>query len=151
MGGGLDTVFYNSPAGDFTPTFSPDGRWLAYTSRESGRDQVYVRPFPPQASGAVWQVSSDGGNEPVWSRSGRELFYREAGWLVAAELRTTPSFGIIARRRLFQSTQYSTNPFHPRYAALPGDREFLMLRGASSTSPSEAVVVLNWMSEVTGK
>jgi Tol biopolymer transport system component len=68
------------------PAFSPDGRWLAYTSNESGTNQVYVSRFPPPASGegGKWQVSTTGGEEPRWSRKGSELVYRTGDQLMAA-------------------------------------------------------------------
>ena len=70
---GKPTVFLNSPFGEFLAAFSPDGRWLAYTSNESRRNEVYVRPFP--GPGGKWQVSTDFGVWPTWSRSRKELFY----------------------------------------------------------------------------
>jgi serine/threonine-protein kinase len=70
---GKPIVFLNSPAAERAPMFSPDGRWLAYMSAESGRDEVYVRPFP--AAAGKWQISSGGGAIPTWSRTGRELFF----------------------------------------------------------------------------
>ncbi len=75
-----------SPAVELFPALSPDGRWLAYASNESGTFEVYVRPFPETAS-AKWQVSTAGGNEPAWSSTGRELFYINAkGDMVSAEI-----------------------------------------------------------------
>ncbi len=70
---GKPTVFLNGPFGEREPMFSPDGRWLAYESDESGRWEVYVRPFP--GPGGTWQMSTDGGRFPTWSRTRRELFY----------------------------------------------------------------------------
>jgi len=70
---GKPTVFLNTPFAEQEPVFSPDGRWIAYQSTESGRAEVYVRPFP--GPGGRWQVSTDGGTYPVWSRTRRELFY----------------------------------------------------------------------------
>jgi serine/threonine-protein kinase len=70
---GKPTVFLNSPAGEWEPMFSPDGRWLAYSSSESGGKEVYVRPFP--GPGGKWQVSTGGGATPTWSRTRHELFY----------------------------------------------------------------------------
>jgi Tol biopolymer transport system component len=67
------SVFLNTPFNESEPVFSPDGHWLAYTSNESGVNEVYVRPFP--GPGRKWLVSTDGGQTPVWSRSGKELFY----------------------------------------------------------------------------
>lgn len=73
---GKATAFLNSPFIESQPGFSPDGRWLAYRSNESGREEVYVRPFP--GPGGKWQVSTDGGGNPTWSRVRRELFYGTA-------------------------------------------------------------------------
>ena len=70
---GKPTVFLNSPFNELDPMFSPDGRWLAYFSNESGRYEVYVRPFP--GPGGKWQISTDGGTYPTWSRIRPELFY----------------------------------------------------------------------------
>jgi serine/threonine-protein kinase len=70
---GKPEVFLQTPSGERYPSFAPDGRWLAYASSESGGFQVYVRAFPD--TGAKWQISSDGGAYPMWSRSGRELFF----------------------------------------------------------------------------
>lgn len=70
---GKPTVFLNSPFVEIQPAFSPDGRWLAYASTETGRNEVYVRPFP--GPGGKWQVSSDGGSYPTWSRTRKELFF----------------------------------------------------------------------------
>ena len=143
--GGVDSLFYDSPGQDITPALSPDGHWLAYVSDQSGRLEVYVRPFPPVSSGAVWQVSTEGGTEPAWAHSGHELFYKESNWLVAAEVRTLPAFAVAARRRLFSVAGYNSNPYHSRYAVLPGDQQFLVDRPAGFSSLLNAVVVLNWM------
>ena len=70
---GRPTVFVNTPAIEWQPQFSPDGKWLAYTSNESGRNEVYVRPFP--GPGGKWQISTNGGGDPLWSRTGPELFF----------------------------------------------------------------------------
>ena len=71
---GKPEVFLQTPADERYPSFSPDGRWLAYTSNESGAYQVYVRAFPDK--GGKWQISNSGGVYPVWARDGRELFFR---------------------------------------------------------------------------
>jgi serine/threonine-protein kinase len=70
---GKPSVFLNTSFSEFSGAFSPDGRWLAYDSDESGTYEVYVRPFP--GPGGKWQVSTGGGQDPVWSRNGKELFY----------------------------------------------------------------------------
>jgi Periplasmic component of the Tol biopolymer transport system len=66
--------FLRTPADELTPSFSPDGRWIAYRSNESGIQEIYVRPFPARPGGK-WQISTEGGVHPIWSHSGRELFY----------------------------------------------------------------------------
>ena len=71
---GKPEVFLQTPASELYPAFSPDGRWIAYRSNESGTDEVYVRAFPDK--GGKWLVSNSGGVVPEWSRNGRELFYR---------------------------------------------------------------------------
>jgi serine/threonine-protein kinase len=73
---GKPTVFLNSPFVELEPMFSPDGRWIAYFSNETGRLEVYVRPFP--GPGSKWQISTDGGTYPSWSRTRQELFYSSA-------------------------------------------------------------------------
>ncbi len=70
---GTPFVFLNGPFAERAPMFSPDGRWLAYQSTESGRDEVYVRPFP--GPGSRWPISTDGGTTPTWSRTSNELFF----------------------------------------------------------------------------
>ncbi len=70
---GTPELFLGTPFIDDTPQFSPNGRWLAYTSNESGAYHVYVRPFP--SSSGRWQVSTDGGRRPVWARNGHEILY----------------------------------------------------------------------------
>ena len=70
---GKPTVFLSTPFIEQEPMFSPDGRWIAYYSNESGRNEVYVRPFPEP--GGKWQISTDGGVSPIWSRMRGEIFY----------------------------------------------------------------------------
>ena len=82
-GDGKPELFLSTPFAESDGAFSPDGRWFAYASDESGRVEVYVRPFPP--GGGKWQVSDGGGGYPRWSRDGRELFYRtDEGIMVAS-------------------------------------------------------------------
>ena len=84
--------FLRTPFDEFAPMFSPDGRWLAYLSDESGRLEVYVQPYP--GPGGKWQISTEGGAEPVWARDGQELFYRSINGdrMMAVEITTDPTF-----------------------------------------------------------
>jgi serine/threonine-protein kinase len=130
------------------PKISPDGRWVAYVSNESGTDEVYVRPFPDASSGAVWQVSTEGGTEPMWAHSGRELFYKSAVNLMVAEVRTDPSFAVRGRRPLFRVGQYLSNVWHARYEVFPDDQGFIMIQTSSGIDGLETVVVRNWEAEM---
>ena len=80
-------LLLGSPSDEVAPAISPDGRWLAYVSNESGRAEVYVRGFPDMAG--RYQVSLEGGTEPAWSPRGGELFYRDGPALMAARLETS--------------------------------------------------------------
>ncbi|MDR3722704.1 MAG: protein kinase [Candidatus Acidoferrales bacterium] len=92
--------FLRTPFNESAPEFSPDGRWLAYVSDESGRFEIYVQPYP--GPGGKWQISTDGGTEPVWNRNGRELFYRSGDKMMAAAVATQPSFFAGKPRMLFE-------------------------------------------------
>ena len=106
---------------------SPDGRWLAYSSQETERWEIYVVPFP-NAGDAKWAVSTSGGQEPVWSHSGRELFYRNGrGEMVAVQVETEPTFAPGQQEVLFPATQYRTGVNLPRYDVTPDDERFIMV------------------------
>ena len=110
------------------PVLSPNGRWLAYTSNESDHDEVYVRPYPNADSGR-WQVSVGGGTEPLWSHSGRELFYRDGdGGLVSVSVTPGPAFAIGTRHVLFAAGAYRSDESHRQYDVTPDDRRFVFLR-----------------------
>ena len=81
--------FLTTPFTEGAPSFSPDGRWLAYVSDESGRPEIYVQPYP--GPGGKWQISTDGGTEPLWNRSGRELFYRTENRMMIVDVETPPA------------------------------------------------------------
>jgi serine/threonine-protein kinase len=138
---------------EYMPALSPDGRWIAYVSTESGREEIYVRPFP-DADRARWQVSSAGGSAPAWSRSGRELFYVDrADSLIALGVTGTSDFQVTARRALFGTRPFVMLPFHRSYEVGVDDQSFLMLK-RSSTFGAEAIrltVVLNWFTELDTK
>jgi hypothetical protein len=151
---GIDTVAVPLVATKFTenaPAISPDGRWLAYSSNESGQYDVYVVPFP-NTSAAKWAVSTRGGTEPLWSHSGRELFYRDvAGNLVAVEVQTSPTFALGRSTALFPAAAYYSFARGLEYAVAPDDRRFLMIRRVSGGAPDELIVVDNWFEELKAK
>ncbi len=80
-------LFDQSPSYESTPQFSPDGHWIAYISPESGRNEVYVRPYP--GPGGKYQISTEGGTETMWNPKGRELFYRDRQKMMAVEYTAT--------------------------------------------------------------
>jgi Tol biopolymer transport system component len=140
-----------SPATELYPALSPDGRWLAYASTESGAMEVYVRPFPATAS-AKWQVSTAGGAEPVWASSGRELFYINGkAELVSAEIPAGATFSVGRQRVLFSVAQFFRPGPVPSYALSPDDRRFLMVREGEASQQSELVIAEHWMQELTGQ
>jgi len=115
-------------------TLSPDGRWLAYVSNESGIYQVYVQAFP--GPGGKWQVSTDGGTEPVWARNGRELFYRSGRKLMSVEITTNPAFVARNPKTLFES-DYQPNVVvfgRQNYDVTPDGQRFIMIRSKESAA-----------------
>ncbi|HET9362790.1 MAG TPA: hypothetical protein VFO58_23735, partial [Vicinamibacterales bacterium] len=123
-------------------------------SNESGQDQIYVRPFPDVHGGGPWQVSSGGGTKPVWSRSGRELFFLDNnGAMTAAPVQTSPAFSAGNGVRLFDAPYVSAVQARSYDVSRDGQR-FLMIKDAPATSqnpnatPASIVVVLNWTEEL---
>ena len=137
-----------TPAEEEAPSLSPDGRWLAYTSDESGRREVYVRPFP-NVSEARQLVSTDGGSEPLWAHSGRELFYRTAdSKLIAVQVVRDPAFRLGTQRVLFSVERYEADVFDRNYDVTRDDQRFLMIRQDVGQNDGELILVLNWLEEV---
>jgi eukaryotic-like serine/threonine-protein kinase len=139
------------PAAEVEPAVSPDGRWLAYTSVESGVPEVYVRPFPDAAS-ARWQVSTAGGGDPVWSHSGRELFYRSTNeQLMTVAVHPGATFLFEQPKPLFSTTNYvNINPV-ASFDVSPDDKRFLFLRETASNERNEMIVVQNWTAEMKAR
>ena len=151
---GIDTAPVPVVATRFTeisPAPSPDGRWLAYVSNETGEDEIYVVPFPNTGT-AKWPISAGGGTEPVWSHRGSELFYRDAsGNLVAVEVNTSPTFSLVRTTVLFPAARFTSLRFNPQYAVAPDDRRFLMVRPLETSTPDKLIVVENWFEELNAK
>lgn len=136
-----------TPFDEFSPAFSPDGRWVAYVSDETGRREVYVRPFTG-ASGRV-QISADGGTEPCWSPDGRLIFYRRGPRMLAAHVTyapTTPGLTVTEREVLFEG-DFVAGTRVRNYDVAPDGRHFVMLRAAPRAGP-DVVVAVDWLGEV---
>ena len=117
--------------------FSPDGHWLAYISDESGRNEVYVRPYP--GPGGKRQISTEGGDEPVWAKNRRELFYRNGDKMMAVDIVTEPQFSAAKPRLLFEGRYGS-------YDIAPDGQRFLM--ESEREEATQINVVLNWFEEL---
>jgi serine/threonine-protein kinase len=135
-----------TPFNEAWPAISPDGRWLAYTSDESGQNEVYVRPYP--GPGAKVLVSQNGGREPVWSRDGSELFYvgfqQQGSQLVAVGVEADSEFRVGSRTALFDASEYEPSDPHANFDVLPDGRFVMVHQGRLS----EMVMVLNWTEEI---
>jgi hypothetical protein len=137
------------------PDISPDGRWLAYASNESGQLEVYVRPFPDTEGGRT-VVSTNGGRQPRWAHNGAELFYVSGeAEMWSARYETTPGFRVTARDRLFEIpegfTGLGTPPFYTAYEVSSDDQRFLMTRPSTSEDAQRlpgVVVVQNFDEEL---
>ncbi|HSA58027.1 MAG TPA: protein kinase [Gemmatimonadaceae bacterium] len=131
-------------ADEQNPALSPDARWLAYVSNESGRDEVYVGAFP--GPGTRTQISSAGGTGPIWGRSGREIFYRSLdGQMVAVDVSVSgPRISPLNRRVLFSVAPYRHDRTHPAYD-VAADGRFLVIKPPAASGME---VVLNWLREV---
>mgnify|MGYP001428864556 FL=1 len=143
------------PYDEKAAALSPDGRWLAYESTETGRDEIYVRPFPDVNNGK-WQVSSQGGINPRWARNGREIFYINGdGSMVAATVSGTGGFEVTGSQPLFSVNDRNLSN-GANYASwdVAGDGRFLMIRTGGSDDegvPNEFVLVQNWLEEVRAR
>ena len=126
--------------------FSPDGRFVAYQSSESGRQEVYVRPFP--GPGARSPISTDGGTAPVWSADGKELFYRRGSDMMVANVSTKPTFSAGKPRRLFGGNYFADMTGHPGYDVASDGQTFLMSQEAQGEHLNEVNIVLNWFEEL---
>jgi Tol biopolymer transport system component len=119
---------------------SPDGHWISFVSDQSGRDEVYVRDLAGEGDQVL--VSLEGGTEPIWSRDGRELYYRETKqndpYLVAATITTSPALAVTRRERLFPITDIVATGPHANYDISPDGKTFVMVR----RNPSARIVVM---------
>ena len=122
---------------------SPDGRWVAYNSDESGKSEVYVRPFP--AGDGKWQISTNGGVQARWRRDGKELFYlaRDSSKLMAVEVKAEKTFVASVPKALFETRMNAPNFFY-LYAASANGQRFLLPSPVQETASAPLNVVVNW-------
>jgi eukaryotic-like serine/threonine-protein kinase len=124
--------------------FSPNGRYIAYASNETGRYEIYVQTFPEHLG--KWQISTDGGGEPAWRRDGKELFYLNAeDKMIAVEVNTSAgSLQAGVPKPLFQAPLIQGLRWRNRYVVSADGQRFLMLVPAGETAPNPITVVVNW-------
>ena len=125
---------------------SPDGRWLAYASNESGRNEVYVYGFAGQ--GGRTPISLEGGTEPRWARDGRTLYYRNRDQMIAVPVQTAGSFTAGTPRVLFEGSFTRLGWHQANYDVVPGGRGFLMIRGNDQRLPTSIDLITNWFEEL---
>jgi serine/threonine-protein kinase len=141
---------------EFLSEISPDGHWLAYVSNESGRNEIFVRPFP-NVNGGRWQVSTAGGNRPAWARSGKELFYGAGdGSIMVVPVQAGSSFSYGNAVKLFEWRTLAAPGAGRTYDVSRDGQRFLMVKeaggeNASAAASSNIVVVLNWTEELKAR
>ena len=129
---------------------SPDGHWIAYGTNESGRFEVYVRPFPNVEEGK-WQISSDGGIEPVWHPNGQELFYRNGRAFEVVSIKTEPTFTAGSPVVLFTGRYTTDTGPTANYDISPDGQRFVMIKAAEEETVQQQTqinVLTNWFEEL---
>ena len=146
---GATSTLLSTPFNEQNPDISPDGRWLAYQSDESGRGEVYVRPFP-NVKGGRWQVSTSGATRPLWSRDGRELFYLDADRrLTTVSVQTAPHFANGPAITLFETKRFGVEGIARNFDIAPDGRRFVFIKNLPTPADARRlVIVLNWSEEL---
>jgi hypothetical protein len=143
-------AFANSRFVETSPAFSPDGRSIAYADDEAGRFQIYVKPFP--GPGDPVPISTDGGDEPVWSRSGTELFYRSGDQMMAVAVLQTSPFRAARPKVLFTARYLHAQSIHRTEYDVGPNGEFVMVSAPEGDQPATQInVLMNWFEELTAR
>jgi len=140
-----------TPARERQPAISPDGRYVAYISDESGRDEIYLTRFP--AGGGKWQVSIDGGVIPVWARKSGELFFRNGTDLMVVSVTDRPSLTLGSPRKLFSgpAAGLMLTPGR-RFDVAPDGQRILAVQGVGEPAAETGITVVeNWLAEFKGR
>jgi eukaryotic-like serine/threonine-protein kinase len=144
------TPLMNSRFSERGPEFSPDGHWLAYSTNESGRFQLYVQPFP--GPGAKRQITEAGGSDPLWARNGKQLFYRWANQVWVVDVQTGSSFSAGKPRLVFENSAYgsTTGSTFPTWDISPDGQRFVMVKSDAKISVpvTGMILIQNWADEL---
>jgi len=139
--------FIAGPFAELEPRFSPDGRWLAYTSNESGRREVYIQPFPGR--GGKWQVSTQGGRNPEWRGDGRELYFISAtGAMMAVDVSAAGTLDLGIPHVLFQPVLARPRPTGQNYSVSADGQRFLVRKSPDVQHLPATSVFLNWTAAI---
>ncbi|HXH06714.1 MAG TPA: hypothetical protein VNI83_08995, partial [Vicinamibacterales bacterium] len=144
---GTPVPFLMSAFDEWGPAFSPDGRFLAYVSDESGRAEVYVQPYP--GPGGRWLVSTDGGDDPVWSPDGRRLYYRRGAAIVSVTVQTVPAFSVGGATALFEALDETPGDGR-NYDVSPDGSSFVVVRSEERAPVAHLHLVIGLVSELNG-
>ena len=143
-------TFLSTPLNEGTPRFSPDGRFVAYNSDESGLFEVYVRPFPDGTAGK-WQVSVNGGGQPRWRSDGKELYYVEDSTMMAVSVSTEPTFTPGQPQLLFESADLISSDGTTTYEVAADGERFVTVSPVADADeeavPRTIRIVQNWYEE----
>lgn len=134
--------YLQTPAGERYGAFSPDGRWIAYQSDESGQLEVYVQSFPPGAG--KFQVSAGGGISPRWRADGRELYFKSDDSLTAVKIQTSPRFEAGVPQKLFSAVPASTSRARGYDVSPDGSRFLVAMPSTSERDVPLVTVIVNW-------
>ncbi len=140
-------MFLQTPFAESAAQLSPDGRYVAYVSDESGQPEIYVRPFPKGEGKTT--VSTNGGRQPRWSRDGKELFYAEGSTLVAVSVSTAPELSVGSATRLFEQPTLAGGPedLYPQYDVSQDGQQFVFAQPVGEAKEPLIQVVQNWYEE----
>lgn len=146
---GHATSFLEAPYEEREAAFSPDGSSILYTANETGRYEVYVQPYP--GPGRKLQISTDGGDQPFWSRDGKRIFFRNGDDMLAVEMTLSPNPSAGSPRLLFSARFEEGYVYQPRvYDVSADDRSFVVARAREGSVPDHLEVVVGWLDELEG-
>jgi serine/threonine protein kinase len=145
-GTGEPRPLFGVGAGEMMPTFSPDSRWIGYVSKQSGRDEVYVRSSTGE--GSIWTISNGGGVEPVWSADGRELFYRADDKMMAVDVVLSPTISFGKPHALFEGSYMFGATESQGFDVSRDGRRFLMLKPERRFEAMPLSVIVNWFDDL---
>jgi serine/threonine-protein kinase len=146
-GKGEGEPFLETEFNEKHPMFSPAGHWIAFTSDRSGQNEVYVKPYPGE--GGIIPISSEGGHQPVWAHSGKELFYRKGEKMMVVSIQTESTFQAGTPRVLFEGMYLDGEAdMISNYDVTPDGQQFVMVRSAQASEQIQINVVLNWFEEL---